>query len=31
MEASQPDDNSCESTDVLKHLTSDYLREKFAR
>ena len=25
------DDNSCESTGVLKHLISDYLEEKFAR
>lgn len=25
------DDNSCEPLDVLKHLTSDYLREKFAK
>ena len=23
------DDNSCEPVDVLKHLTSDYLKEKF--
>ncbi len=25
------DDNSCEPLDVLKHLTSDYLKKKFAR
>ena len=24
------DDNSCEPVDVLKHLTSDYLKKKFA-
>jgi 3-methyladenine DNA glycosylase AlkD len=25
------DDNSCEPVDVLKHLTSDYLKQKFAK
>jgi hypothetical protein len=24
-------DNSCEPVDVMKHLTSDYLKQKFAR
>ncbi len=25
------DDNSCEPLDVLKHLTSEYLQDKFAK